>query len=57
MTLIKPDGTPRKLLDVSHLRALGWHPKTTLVDGPAKAYHDLCCATRSTPIAHWASTK
>jgi GDP-L-fucose synthase len=29
----KPDGTPRKLLDVSKLTALGWRAKTTLDDG------------------------
>lgn len=29
----KPDGTPRKLLDVSVLRSLGWHPKVTLPEG------------------------
>ncbi|MGN7147495.1 GDP-L-fucose synthase family protein [Arthrobacter sp. SAFR-179] len=29
----KPDGTPRKLLDVSLLKDSGWHPKISLVDG------------------------
>lgn len=29
----KPDGTPRKLLDVSTLRASGWRPKLTLEEG------------------------
>lgn len=34
----KPDGTPRKLLDVSRLRQLGWTATTTLRDGLAKTY-------------------
>lgn len=34
----KPDGTPRKLLDISRLKALGWSPRTTLEDGMAQAY-------------------
>lgn len=34
----KPDGTPRKLLDVSRLAALGWRAKTSLQDGIARAY-------------------
>lgn len=29
----KPDGTPRKLLNVSHIHTLGWHHKIDLVDG------------------------
>jgi len=32
----KPDGTPRKLLDVSYLNRLGWSAKTSLQDGIAK---------------------
>jgi len=36
----KPDGTPRKLLDVQRLAALGWRPKTGLVDGIGKSYQD-----------------
>jgi GDP-L-fucose synthase len=34
----KPDGTPRKLLDVSKLRGLGWTPTIPLRDGIARTY-------------------
>ena len=34
----KPDGTPRKLMDVSRLTALGWQAKTGLADGVARTY-------------------
>jgi GDP-L-fucose synthase len=34
----KPDGTPRKLLDVGKLKALGWQPRTTLADGIRTTY-------------------
>lgn len=37
----KPDGTPRKLLDVSRLKALGWVAKTSLEDGLKKTYNDF----------------
>ena len=38
--LSKPDGTPRKLLDVSRLTLLGWKAQTSLVDGISAAYAD-----------------
>jgi GDP-L-fucose synthase len=34
----KPDGTPRKLLDVSRIQALGWHARTKLPEGIRKTY-------------------
>lgn len=34
----KPDGTPRKLLDISLIKKLGWRPKTTLEEGLLKTY-------------------
>ena len=37
----KPDGTPRKLLDVTKLNNLGWHYKTELKDGIQLAYDDF----------------
>lgn len=37
----KPDGTPRKLLDVSKLESLGWKYHTELEDGIALAYDDF----------------
>jgi len=37
----KPDGTPRKLLDVAKLHALGWKHKTPLREGIARAYEDF----------------
>jgi len=35
-----PDGTPRKLLDVSKLKDLGWEYKTSLKEGIEKTYKD-----------------
>lgn len=34
----RPDGTPRKVLDISRLTALGWRPTITLPDGLAATY-------------------
>ncbi len=37
----RPDGTPRKLMDVTKLHALGWRHKTSLKDGMKIAYQDF----------------
>ena len=37
----KPDGTPRKLLDVNRLRDLGWQARIPLREGIALAYRDF----------------
>ncbi|GMO95612.1 hypothetical protein BwSF19_75940 [Bradyrhizobium ottawaense] len=37
----KPDGTPRKLLDSSRIRGLGWRPNVALRAGLAAAYADF----------------
>jgi len=34
----KPDGTPRKLMDITRLHNLGWHHKTDIREGVKKAY-------------------
>ena len=34
----KPDGTPRKLLDVSRISALGWEPQIGLAEGIGSTY-------------------
>jgi GDP-L-fucose synthase len=53
----KPDGTPRKLLDMSRLSSLGWKPQTSLRAGLEKTYLDFCekiaggTQPNSTPIA------
>jgi GDP-L-fucose synthase len=42
----KPDGTPRKLMDVGRLHSLGWRAKIGLRDGLALAYADFLTGTR-----------
>jgi GDP-L-fucose synthase len=37
----KPDGTPRKLMDVSKLHNLGWHHKIELADGLRMVYDEV----------------
>ncbi len=44
----KQDGTPRKLLDVSRLNAIGWHAPTSLQAGLMKAYADFLKSHTST---------
>ncbi len=39
----KPDGTPRKLMDVSRINALGWQASVSLQDGIARVYRAYCC--------------
>ena len=38
----QPDGTPRKVLDVSRLKALGWQPKIKLREGLQQVYRWYC---------------
>jgi GDP-L-fucose synthase len=45
----KPDGTPRKLLDVSRLRKLGWAPRVELKSGIAAAYEDFLARQAKSP--------
>lgn len=42
----KPNGTPRKLCDISRLVALGWNPKVELDEGIALAYKDFLSGTK-----------
>ncbi len=42
----KPDGAPRKLMDVSRLKALGWKPRVSLADGLERAYRDFLSSAR-----------
>jgi len=39
--LSKPDGTPRKLMDVTRLHSLGWKHKISLKEGIAKVYQEV----------------
>jgi GDP-L-fucose synthase len=37
----KPDGSPRKLLDISRMKAMDWSPRIALDDGLRGAYQDF----------------
>lgn len=47
----KPDGTPRKLLDVSKIHALGWSSSVQLMNGIQRAYKDFLCANNKKLIS------
>jgi len=38
----KPDGTPRKLMEISKLSALGWHAAISLKSGIQQVYREFC---------------
>lgn len=40
--LLKPDGTPRKLLDVSKIKSIGWVPKVSMEEGIKRTYRWYC---------------
>jgi GDP-L-fucose synthase len=42
-----PDGTPRKLLDVSRLSTLGWKARISLEEGLASAYQSFLSEQKS----------
>jgi GDP-L-fucose synthase len=42
----KPDGTPRKLMDVRRMQCLGWRPQVGLRDGLTLAYRDFLASLR-----------
>ena len=43
----KPDGTPRKLLDVSRMKSLGWEPQISLREGLESTYEGYRSSTSS----------
>mgnify|MGYP000007517680 CR=1 FL=1 len=43
----KPDGTPRKLLDISLIKSTGWSPVVPFRDGLAAAYQDFLATLSS----------
>jgi GDP-L-fucose synthase len=47
----KPDGTPRKLMDVGRLNAMGWRACTGLQEGLSHAYQDFCVARVASDIS------
>jgi nucleoside-diphosphate-sugar epimerase len=43
----KPDGTPKKLLDISLIESTGWHPEIPFETGLAGAYQDFLASLES----------
>ena len=48
----KPDGTPRKLLDSTRLRSLGWEPLISLREGLQRTAEDFLAGQAATPMIH-----
>jgi GDP-L-fucose synthase len=48
----KPDGTPRKLLDISRIQAMGWRPRIPFPRGIAETYAWYVDRLRSAPADH-----
>ncbi|MEO8172488.1 MAG: GDP-L-fucose synthase [Sediminibacterium sp.] len=48
LDMTKPDGTPRKLMDISLLRSIGWQPSIKLETGITSLYHSMRDKARST---------
>ncbi len=46
---MKPDGTPRKLLDISKLKSMGWEPATSLQEGIKRTYESYVDSKRDIP--------
>lgn len=47
----KPDGTPRKLMDVSKLASLGWKPSISLAEGIKTTYKDFLSQHQSSAVS------
>jgi GDP-L-fucose synthase len=52
----KPDGAPRKLLDSTRLRSLGWDPVVSLREGLERTAKDFLAGHPATPMIHVVST-
>ena len=48
----KPDGAPRKLLDSTRLRSLGWEPVVSLRDGLERTVEDFLAGQPANPMIH-----
>ena len=46
----RPDGTPRKLLDVSRITGMGWRPRIDLEEGLAQTYRWYCANRAGTSV-------
>jgi GDP-L-fucose synthase len=47
----KPDGTPRKLLDSTRLRSLGWRPRVSFRDGIGRAYQSYLRSVKAQALS------